>query len=61
MDVFHVYCFKSVDIYKQKLYRIESLVILYWVLDCRDTYNIQFFLNHFGLCIVEQAGLRISW
>ena len=29
MDVFHVYCFKSVGIYKHKLSRIDSLVILY--------------------------------
>ena len=29
MNVFHVYCFKSVGSFKQKLSRIESLVILY--------------------------------
>ena len=29
MDVFHVYCFKSVRIYKHKLSRIESLVIFF--------------------------------
>ena len=34
MDVFHVYCFKSVGIYKHKLSRIESLVILYWGINC---------------------------
>ena len=34
MDVFHVYCFKSVGIYKHKLSRIESLVILYWRINC---------------------------
>ena len=27
MAVFHLYCFKSVGIYKHKLSRIESLVI----------------------------------
>ena len=30
MDVIHVFCFKSVGIYKHKLSRIESLVILYY-------------------------------
>ena len=34
MDVFHVYCFKSVGVYKHKLSRIESLVILYWGINC---------------------------
>ena len=34
MDVFHVYCFKSVGIYKHKLSRIESLAILYWRINC---------------------------
>ena len=34
MDVFHVYCFKSNGSYKHKLSRIESLVILYWGINC---------------------------
>ena len=34
MDVLYVYCFKSVGSYKQKLSRIESLVILYWGINC---------------------------
>ena len=34
MDVFHMYCFKSVGSYKQKFSRIESLAILYWGQNC---------------------------
>ena len=34
MDGFHVYCFKSIGIYKHKLSRIESLVIIYWGQNC---------------------------
>ena len=34
MDVLYVYCFKSVGNYKHKLSRIESLVILYWGINC---------------------------
>ena len=34
MDVLYVYCFKSVGIYKHKLSRTESLVILYWGINC---------------------------
>ena len=34
MDVLYVYCFKSVGSYKHKLSRIESLVILYWGINC---------------------------
>ena len=34
MDVLYVYCFKSVGSYKHKLPRIESLVILYWGINC---------------------------
>ena len=37
MDVLYVYCFKSVGSYKHKLSRIESVVILYWGINC--TYN----------------------
>ena len=36
MDVVHLYYFKSVGIYKHKLSRIESLVILYWEYYCTD-------------------------
>ena len=35
MDVLFVYCFKSVGSYKHKLLRIESLVFLYWGINCR--------------------------
>ena len=35
MDVLYVYCFKSVGSYKYKLSRIESLVILYWGINCK--------------------------
>ena len=34
MDVLYVYGFKSVGSYKHKLSRIESLVILYWGINC---------------------------
>ena len=34
MVVLYVYCFKSVGSYKHKLSRIESLVILYWGINC---------------------------
>ena len=34
MDVLYVYWFKSVGSYKHKLSRIESLVILYWGINC---------------------------
>ena len=34
MNVFHVYCFKSVGIRKYKLSQLESLVVLYWQLNC---------------------------
>ena len=34
MDVLYAYCFKSVGSYKHKLSRIESLVILYWGINC---------------------------
>ena len=34
MDVLYVYCFKSVRSYKHKVSRIESLVILYWGINC---------------------------
>ena len=34
MDELYVYCFKSVGSYKHKLSRIESLVILYWGINC---------------------------
>ena len=34
MDVLYVYCFNSVANYKHKLSRIESLVSLYWVINC---------------------------
>ena len=37
MDVLYVYCFKSVSSYKHKLSRIESLVILYWGINCIKT------------------------
>ena len=36
MDVLYVYWFKSVDSYKHKLSRIESLVILYWRINCTE-------------------------
>ena len=35
MDVLYVYGFKSVGSYKHKLSRIESLVILYWGINCK--------------------------
>ena len=38
MDVLYVYCFKSVGSYKHKLSRIESLVILYWGINCTLLY-----------------------
>ena len=38
MDVVHLYYFKSVGIYKHKLSRIESLVILHWEYYCTDIY-----------------------
>ena len=34
MDVFYVHRFKLVGIYKHKLSRVVSLVILYWGLNC---------------------------
>ena len=34
MDVLYVYCLKSVGSFKHKLSRIESLVILYWGINC---------------------------
>ena len=34
MDVLYLYCFKSVGIYKHKLSTIESIVILYWGINC---------------------------
>ena len=34
MEVLHVYCFKSVGSYRHKLSRIESLVVLYWGINC---------------------------
>ena len=37
MDVLYVYGFKSVGSYKHKLSRIESLVILYWGINCTVT------------------------
>ena len=37
MDVFHVYCFKSVGLYKYRLSRIESLMILYLGQNCTLT------------------------
>ena len=40
MDVLHVYCFKSVGSYKHKLSRIESLVILYWGINCIQVLSI---------------------
>ena len=40
MDVLYVYCFNSVGSYKHKLSRIESLVILYWGINCTtNDYN----------------------
>ena len=47
MDVLYVYCFKSVGSYKHKLSRIESLVILYWGINC--------ILIHF-YCLAVEAG-----
>ena len=53
MDVLYVYCFKSVGSYKHKLSRIESLVILYWGINCtlvkigRDMENELFDINIF--------------
>ena len=37
MDVLYLYCFKSVGIYKHKLSTIESIVILYWGINCTIT------------------------
>ena len=34
MDVLYVYCYKSVGSYKYKLSRTESLVFLYWGINC---------------------------
>ena len=34
MDVLYVYCYKSVGSYKHKLSRTESLVFLYWGINC---------------------------
>ena len=34
MDLLYVFCFKSVGSYKYKLSRVESLVILYWGINC---------------------------
>ena len=44
MGLFHVYCFKSIGIYKNKSSRKESLVILYWGLNC--THYIMFCLRN---------------
>ena len=40
MDVLYVYGFKSVGSYKHKLSRIESLVILYWGINCSQVLYI---------------------
>ena len=48
MDVFHVYCFKSVGIYKHKLSRIEPLVILHWGQNC--TRNRIMFVYNVNTC-----------
>ena len=45
MDVLYVYCFKSVGCYKHKLSRIESLVILYWGINCILELNLKHFLE----------------
>ena len=39
--MYYVYCFKSVGSYKHKLSRIESLVILYWGINCITLENVQ--------------------
>ena len=54
MDVFHVYCFKSVGSYKHKLSRIESLVILYWGINCSIESNSR--LNNCCKCLVGEAS-----
>ena len=43
MDVLYVYCFKSVGSYKHKLSRIESLVILYWGINCSSVGRVSTF------------------
>ena len=40
INVFHVYCFKSVGIHKYKLSQLESLVVLYWQLNCTSQQNL---------------------
>ena len=44
MDVLFMDCFKSVGSYKHKLSKIESLVILYWGINCIVYFNL-FILN----------------
>ena len=50
IDVLYVYCFKSVGSYKHKLSRIESLVILYWGINCIFKYILKAILLDFRMC-----------
>ena len=71
IDVLYVYCFKSVGSYKHKLSRIESLVILYWGINCTFVLFVWFnslrpsqhFFSHVGMgqeyhLSVKQIGSR---
>ena len=59
MDVLYVYCFKSVGSYKHKLSSIESLVILYWGINCTYTESelMERKISPFGKMSIQLADM----
>ena len=53
MDLSYVYCFKSVGSYKHKLSRIESLVILYWGINCNGV-HLNFAKREVNIAVFSQ-------